>query len=201
MIKCDFHIHSRYSFDSLANPKDIVQTALKRGLRCIAIADHGNINGSLKAAEYVKANSLPLLIIISEEVKSKSGDILALDIQESIPDHLTADESLARIHGQGGLAIVAHPFGLWCSFKENLENYLGQIDGIEILNASVFKGNKTAGRIRQKTQPGIHRRLRRALCKSFYRQNVAGTPARLFPRPNRQSSHQRHQRKKRHGRR
>jgi len=128
----------------MANPRHIVDIAIKRGMQCIAIADHGNINGSLRAAEYVKNNSLPILIIISQEVKSKSGDILALNIKESIPEHLSAEESIKRIHDQGGLAIVAHPFGIWCGFSDSLEKYLGLIDGIEVLNASVFKGNDTA---------------------------------------------------------
>lgn len=144
MIKCDLHIHSEYSFDSLANPKKIVDAAIKRGLQCIAIADHGNIRGSIEAHEYAYMRGLPILIIISEEVKSKSGDILALNIKEPIPDHIPAREAIKRIHSQGGLAVIAHPFGLWCGFKEPLNNYLDIIDGIEILNASVFTGNKTA---------------------------------------------------------
>jgi hypothetical protein len=134
----------------MANPRRIVDIALKRGMGCVAIADHGNINGSLEAVAYAKSNNLPILIIISQEVKSKSGDILGLNIKESIPEHLSPEESIRRIHDQGGLAIVAHPFGLWCGFKGNLENYLGQIDGIEILNASVFKGNETAKAFAQK---------------------------------------------------
>jgi hypothetical protein len=90
------------------------------------------------------------LIIISQEVKSKSGDILALNIKESIPEHLCAKDSIDLIHQKGGLAIVAHPFGLWCNFKDDLSNYLDQIDGIEILNASVFSGNQTAREFAQK---------------------------------------------------
>ncbi len=143
-MKCDLHIHSKYSFDSLADPKKIVGTAIKRGLQCIAIADHGNIRGSIEAQEYARAGNLPILIIISEEVKSKSGDILALNIKESIPDHITAPEAIRQIHRQGGLAVAAHPFGLWCNFNEPLDNYLGLIDGVEILNASVFAGNTAA---------------------------------------------------------
>ncbi|MFA6375980.1 MAG: CehA/McbA family metallohydrolase [Candidatus Paceibacterota bacterium] len=144
MIKCDLHIHSKYSFDSLANPKKIVDLALRRGLQCIAIADHGNISGSLEAAAYARKNSLPILIIISEEVKSKSGDILGLNIKEPIPDHIPAQNAIDRIHAQGGIAVAAHPFGLWCGFTDNLEDYAKQIDGVEILNASVFAGNETA---------------------------------------------------------
>ncbi len=144
MIKCDLHIHSKYSFDSLADPKKIVGKAIERGLGCIAIADHGNIRGSIEAREYIKAGNLPIIIIVSEEVKSKSGDILALNIKESIPDHIPAREAIDEIHRQGGLAVAAHPFGLWCGFTEPLEKYLGLLDGIEILNASVFSGNNTA---------------------------------------------------------
>jgi len=144
MIKCDLHIHSKYSFDSLADPKKIVCAALKRGLQCIAIADHGNNRGSLEAREYAQAGNLPILIIISEEVKSKSGDILALNIKNPIPDHITAGEAIKRIHNQGGLAVAAHPFGRWCGFNEPLEKYLGALDGVEILNASVFAGNTAA---------------------------------------------------------
>ncbi len=144
MLKCDLHIHSKYSFDSLADPKRIVDLALARDIHCVAIADHGNTRGSVEARDYARKNNLPILVIISEEVKSKQGDILALNIKEQIPDHLPADEVLKKIKEQGGLAVIAHPFGLWCNFKDDLKNYLGQFDGVEACNASVFAGNKTA---------------------------------------------------------
>jgi predicted metal-dependent phosphoesterase TrpH len=141
-MKCDFHIHSRYSFDSLADPKKIVDLAIKKGLQCIAIADHGNMRGSLEAAEY--ARGLHILIIPSEEVKSKQGDILALNINEPIPDKLSAIETIGRIRQQNGTVIIPHPFGSLCAFKYDLEKLLDRIDGIEIFNASVFWGNKKA---------------------------------------------------------
>jgi predicted metal-dependent phosphoesterase TrpH len=147
-MKCDFHIHSRYSFDSLAKPKDIVDIAIKCGLQCIAIADHGNMVGSIEAIDY--ARDLPILIIPSEEVKSKQGDILALNIKEPIPDKLSAIETISRIKQQNGTVIIPHPFGSLCSFKYDLEKLLTQIDGIEILNASVFWGNGRAARFAQK---------------------------------------------------
>lgn len=150
MIKCDLHIHSKHSFDSLANPKKIVDLALARGIQCVAIADHGNIRGSLEARNYAQKNNLPILVIISEEVKSKQGDILALNIKEQIPDHLPADEVFQEIKKQGGMSVIAHPFGLFCGWKEKLENYLGRFDGIEIINGSVFAGNQTAKKFAKK---------------------------------------------------
>jgi len=146
MIKCDLHIHSKYSFDSLADPKKIVDKAIARGLQVIAIADHGNIRGSKEARDYAAINNLPIIIIISEEIKSKSGDILALNIKESIPDHISVTEAIAQIHRQNGLAVIAHPYGWWCNFQEPLEKYLGLFDAIEVCNASVFGGNQSAQR-------------------------------------------------------
>ena len=150
MLKCDLHIHSKYSFDSLADPEKIVDLALARGLRCVAIADHGNMAGSREAQKYIQEKNLPIIAIPAEEVKSKQGDILALNIKEPIPDHLPAGETLKRIKGQNGLAVIAHPFGSFCGFKENLGNYLGQFDGVEILNSSVFSGNEKAEDFAQK---------------------------------------------------
>ncbi len=141
-MKCDLHIHSRYSYDSASQPKDIVDTAIKNGIQCVAIADHGNIKGSLEAFEYAKEK--PILVIVSEEVKSKQGDILALNIKEAIPNKLEAEETIKRIHAQGGTAIIAHPYGSLCGFDGDLEKIMEKADGLEVLNASVFWGNQRA---------------------------------------------------------
>jgi len=141
-MRCDLHIHSCYSFDSLAKPKDIINTAVSRGLQCIAIADHGNMKGYFEAAKY--SQLFPLLIIPAEEVKSKQGDILALNIKTPIPDKLSALETIGRIKQQNGTVIIPHPFGSLCRFKYDLKKILNLIDGIEILNASVFWGNGKA---------------------------------------------------------
>jgi len=114
-MKCDLHIHSRYSYDSATTPKDIIDTAIKRGIQCVAITDHNNMKGSGEAAEY--ARNLPIIVIPGEEVKSKEGDILALGIREAIPDKLPSHETIRRIHNQGGIAIIAHPFGSFCGFN------------------------------------------------------------------------------------
>lgn len=141
-MKCDLHIHSCYSYDSAALPKDIVDTAIKKDIQCIAIADHGNILGSLEAREY--ARGLPILVIIAEEVKSKQGDILALNIKEPIPNKLSAEETITRIHSQSGMAVIAHPFGSMCGFEGDMRDIMQRAEAMEVLNASVFWGNKKA---------------------------------------------------------
>ena len=142
-MKCDFHCHTYYSYDSAAKPEEMVNAALKKGINCLAITDHGEIRGAQKAIEYAKDK--PILIIPGIEIKSKEGDILGLNIKEIIPNKLSAKETIKKIKELGGLAILPHPFGWFCNFKGDLKNLVSEIDGIEVLNASIFGlGNKIA---------------------------------------------------------
>jgi predicted metal-dependent phosphoesterase TrpH len=142
-MKCDFHVHSQYSFDSNASPKEIVDKAIEEGIDCLAITDHGEIKGALEAIEYAKGK--PILIIPGIEVKSKEGDILGLNVREKIPDGLSAKETIKRIKEQGGFVVIPHPFGLFCKFRGNLKELIKEIDAIEVVNASIFgKGNEIA---------------------------------------------------------
>lgn len=147
-MKADLHVHTSYSYDSSISPKEMVETALKKGIDCLAITDHNEIKGALEAIEY--AREKPILIIPGIEIKSKAGDILGLNIREKIPNKLSAKETIKKIKEAGGLAIIPHPFGWFCSFKEDLEEILKEIDGIEVLNASLFGGNEKALEFSQK---------------------------------------------------
>jgi len=143
MMNCDFHIHTGYSFDSNSSPKEIVDKAIKEGIDCLGITDHGEVKGALEAMEYAKGK--PILIIPGIEVKSKEGDILGLNVKEKIPNGLSAKETIKRIKERGGFVVIPHPFGLFCKFRGNLKELIKEIDAIEILNASIFgNGNEIA---------------------------------------------------------
>ena len=47
-MKVDFHIHTKYSYDSLMEPDKIIRNAVKRGLDGIVICDHNTIRGGWK---------------------------------------------------------------------------------------------------------------------------------------------------------
>jgi len=142
MVRCDLHCHTSYSYDSWASPKQMVEAAIQNGIDCLAITDHREIAGAAEAQKI--AVNLPILIIPGIEIKSKEGDILGLNIKEIIPDKLPAKETIERIKRAGGLAIIPHPFGWFCAFKGDLEEIVKEIDGVEVLNASLFGGNEKA---------------------------------------------------------
>jgi predicted metal-dependent phosphoesterase TrpH len=142
-MKCDFHVHTCYSYDSTSLPKEVVETALKKGIDCLAITDHEEVKGAEEVMEYAFGKSV--LIIAGIEVKSRKGDILGLNVEEVIPAGLSVRETIKRIKEQGGMAIIAHPFSFLYSFKGNLEDFRNDIDGIEAFNAAIFTSeNKKA---------------------------------------------------------
>ena len=115
MKRFDFHVHSTCSkhnvwgIDGINTPQEIVDMAIQLGLDGLAITDHNTIKGSQKAIQYVKEKSLPVLIIPGAEVRSLAGDILALGINENVPQKLSILETVDAIKDAGlrdGLQIM-----------------------------------------------------------------------------------------------
>jgi predicted metal-dependent phosphoesterase TrpH len=89
--------------------------AAKRGLAGVAITDHNSLEGAVQsqaiAAQLKARGDLPasFVVIEGEEVGSQEGHIIALFLHTTVPSGMTAAETIAAIHAQGGLAIAAHP--------------------------------------------------------------------------------------------
>jgi len=139
IMKADLHIHTNFSYDGLPSPQDVVNSAIEKKLDCIAITDHSQIKGALEALNFAKGK--PILVIPGIEIKSKEGDILALNIQKKIPDRLSAKETIERIIDLRGLPVIAHPFDYFLAFKnikEHADFFIEKGVAIEVFNASLF---------------------------------------------------------------
>lgn len=106
-MKLDLHVHIRRHF-RLENIRRAIKAS---GLDGIAVTNFHNVT----MAQYLRERIEDFLIIVGQEVESKRGHILAINIEKKIPDHLEPAETLRHIHGQGGLAILAHPYLGWNS--------------------------------------------------------------------------------------
>jgi predicted metal-dependent phosphoesterase TrpH len=136
--KVDMHSHTRLSKDSLNNPRLLVETAAARGLQALCVTDH---NGLAQALTLAALPDLPIRVIPSEEVKTSEGEIIGYFLHELVPKGLSPEETVRRIHDQGGLTCVPHPFDRARSSSRlqtpALERLVaaGQIDIIEVFNA------------------------------------------------------------------
>ncbi len=134
--KADLHIHSKYSDDSSASIKNILNQAKKKKLNVIAITDHNTMNGVKEAQEL--GEKLGIDVIAGEEITTKEGHLIGLFLKEFISPNKSAIETIQEIHRQGGLAIIPHPdYPILNSISSYyLKEVFYKTDGIEILNSS-----------------------------------------------------------------
>jgi predicted metal-dependent phosphoesterase TrpH len=129
-LHIDFHVHSKYSYDSLLLPQDLIKLARKKGLDCIAITDHDSIVGGLKTS---KLNDTELKIITGIEIRSEIGDVIGLFVNEQIKSSKFL-EVVNDIREQGGVVVLPHPF----KNRTYLSNKIIQnVDIIEVKNGRI----------------------------------------------------------------
>jgi predicted metal-dependent phosphoesterase TrpH len=108
--RADLHVHSHWS-DGAQAPESIVMAAARRRLDVLAITDHDEIRGALRARDFAAAHpTLGLEVVVGEEISTLNGHLLGLWLSERVPPGLPALRTIELIHAQGGLAVAAHPF-------------------------------------------------------------------------------------------
>lgn len=133
-IRLDLHIHTRASHDCLSEYSAVVATARRRRLHRIAITDHNEIEGALRARDIA-----PDLVIVGEEVRTAEGaDLSGLFLEEKIPKGTPALETAQWIREQGGLVYVPHPFAGGKGLGDRvLEELVPWLDIVEVFNARI----------------------------------------------------------------
>lgn len=111
--QADLHIHTTCSDGNMTSEEVVEWAARKTHLRVIAITDHDTIEGGLLAKDYRDKHLARLGhidVIVGAEIMTAEADVLGLFLTHDITPGLSAAETIARIHAQGGLAVAAHPF-------------------------------------------------------------------------------------------
>lgn len=145
----DLHCHSSASFDCLASPRALVDKAARVGLTHLAITDHERLDGAFRARDLAPPG---LTVIVGEEVRTTSGDLIGLYLERPVPPGLSPPEAAAAIREQGGLVGLPHPFDRFRSSGGSkalseaaaLVELAGVVDYVEIHNARAIRGNQAA---------------------------------------------------------
>jgi len=135
LLKADLHVHTEYSIDCNTPLKEIIARCQERDINCLAISDHGTIEGALKMQKIA-----PFQVIVAEEILTPRGEIMGVFLNDGIPSGLSVDETVSRIRAQNGLVLIPHPFDRFrpsALDNEALEELRtqGQIDAIEVFNS------------------------------------------------------------------
>jgi predicted metal-dependent phosphoesterase TrpH len=133
-LKVDMHTHTEYSPDSRTPVKAQAAAIKDAGLDVVCATDHNTVEGALRLREIADG----FRVVIGEEVSTRDGDMIGLFLEKAVPRDLSAEETIARIHDQGGLVSVPHPFSrnrLFHIRRAALDRVWKDIDCIEIFNA------------------------------------------------------------------
>ena len=129
--RADLHIHTLAS-DGVSSVAEILDHAERAALDVIAIADHERIDAALAARSMAEARGSKVAVIIGEEITSRGGHVLGLFLTKRIKPWGSLRSTVAQIHEQGGLAIMAHPLVPYplCVSGRSIRSLLSEQDPI-----------------------------------------------------------------------
>lgn len=111
--KADLHMHTTWSDGGHSVRELLEHVSSHTDLDIIAITDHDCIEGALEARHLAPRYGVE--VVIGQEVTTNRGHLLALFIKRLVEPGLSIRETVHRVHEQGGLAILAHPFDRVCN--------------------------------------------------------------------------------------
>ncbi len=137
-ILADLHMHTDHSHDCSVPVPALLDHAETIGLGAIAITDHNVFPGAQEAVEL--ARDRDLVVIPGEEVKTDSGEVIGLFLDEEIPRGMSMGETIAAIREQGGVVYLPHPFDRLHTIPDatTLHRHLAEIDVFEVFNARLL---------------------------------------------------------------
>jgi predicted metal-dependent phosphoesterase TrpH len=156
ILRFESHTHTNFSDGTLY--KLMIRTAIKKRIDVLAVTDHNTQEGYTFCVRYAekcaRLNIGSIFILPSEEVGCQGGDILAYGISEAIKKRCEMCETVDKIHDQGGLAVIAHPFNLFESISTSAIMKC-DFDGIEIPNYNSFDLSKILARKFANSRPSL----------------------------------------------
>ncbi|HLG12350.1 MAG TPA: PHP domain-containing protein [Dehalococcoidia bacterium] len=137
-LRADFHSHSNYSRDSVIGPQAFVDNCVRKGVNCIAVTDHNEIEGAFVIEKLARERAEgKLKVVIGEEVKTTEGEIIGLFLKELVQRGMSPEDTIDAIHEQGGLAVIPHPYDIFrrsVLTDEAIERVKTRVDAIEGFN-------------------------------------------------------------------
>ncbi|MGC9310364.1 MAG: PHP-associated domain-containing protein [Candidatus Aenigmatarchaeota archaeon] len=152
MLNAIIHLHTKYSHDSLTEPRELLKVSRKLKFDVLGITDHNTTKGALEAKRIAKREFPEILVLVGQEVKTDYGDIIVFGTGEDMPFRLF--ELVERARSEGLFVLLPHPFdrlrkssavGMNLDAK-GLEKLAKKLDAVEVFNSRCLLDgpNKTA---------------------------------------------------------
>ncbi len=102
-LKIDLHVHTTNSSDAFTKPWDLVHLCHKAGIDGVAITDHNRVMERLPTE---------IVALSGTEVSSAAGHVIGYGVRDLIQKGLSAEDTMAAIRAQGGVASLPHPYDI-----------------------------------------------------------------------------------------
>ena len=141
MYKTEFHVHTRYSKDSILSFWLLILVSKLKKIDTLVITDHNEIKGALKYKEKNKKNNIE--IIVGEEIFTSKGEIIGINLNKKIEPDLSPEDTIKEIRKQGGIVYIPHPYDekryKTVLVEEEIFKNKNEIDFIEVHNGRNIK--------------------------------------------------------------
>ena len=138
----DIHLHtSRYSGDSVMDPNQLIQQAVKRGLHGVCITEHHNLWCQDELDELVSRAKAPGFVLLAGfEYTSSHGDVLIYGLNEEqastfIPRKFSPEAAIAQAQEWGAACIAAHPTRQGLGYDERIMGL--SLQGMEVQSCNL----------------------------------------------------------------
>ena len=130
-LRIDPHVHTLAS-DGVHDVETMIRAAIDAGLDAVGIADHERMDAAVAGKAMAEHRGWPIEVIVGEEVTTRGGHLLGLYMSERIRPWYSLKDTIARIHEQGGLAIIAHPLPPYplCASERTIRKLMDEGDPI-----------------------------------------------------------------------
>jgi predicted metal-dependent phosphoesterase TrpH len=140
-VRVDMHTHTMFSGDSTTTLDEIVEAVTESGIDVLCVTDHNALEGALRLRTLLE-DAGTCRVVVGEEVKTHTGEIIGLFLTERIPFGETAVRTCEMIRAQGGLVYVPHPFD---PMRRNItEDSLADIASRGLVDAVEVHNSKTS---------------------------------------------------------
>ena len=107
--KADLHVHTSFS-DGMADARQVLDhVEAQTDLDVLAVTDHDDIRGALKARDIWARGNYRFDLVTGVELTTVEGHLLALFVEEPLPNLCRFEDALEAIGRQGGVAVAPHP--------------------------------------------------------------------------------------------
>lgn len=129
MGRADLHIHPSDDPDATDSAAAFYAALLASDLDVAVLADHDRIAVAQEVAHRAREEHASIELVVGEEITSRRGHVLGIGLTEVVPPFLSLAETIAAIHEQGAIAVVAHPLmPIWTAATEEAILALGEGD-------------------------------------------------------------------------